>query len=770
MTTATFARAWLHVLIALTLGACASGGGGGAGSGAVSPPPAPAPLPPPPPPPPPVAVPPLPPPAAVGTFPGSSSAEYTNNWGVEGVNADAAWQYENAHGEGVLIGIIDDGIIFDHPELQGRISAESTDIVPGRNALVSTNTHGAEVSSIVAANFNGGQTVGVAFGSTILAVRADNGSEGFNGGDLAAALDYAVAHGVRVVNFSLGSSNPTPGVLQDAIQRATNAGVIIVVSAGNDGPSATEPNYPGFLATDPTVAHGLVLVAGGTNPDGSFNTRSNPAGSTLQYYLTAPGWGIVVPDYGPPGPLPGFQRCWPDPNNCTGLVEIQGTSYASPHVAGAIAILMSAFPGLTSQQVVQILLQSTDDTGAAGVDSVTGRGRLNLGRAFQPIGTVAAPLVAGLPHVIASTPLGVVGAAFGDGMSDDPGEWAVAGFDAFGRTYALDLSSNWRRPAPGPSLIAQAPALWSQAHASIASMQIAPADDAMPASLRLQISREDIERPAVRIQAQLAPDLTLSFAADGADAAAVETPASGGHLAYLNADQTVRLTRAFGERLTVSAALETRSNDLLASEQAGRSAQLIDATLTLGSNAFTLSYGQMREERGLLGLTWDDALGGASAGEVRFGALSGQFALPAGWRLALSGEFGAGALAPRGWLSGDVATTAFSLEARRRAPWLGLSGDNFLSLSVRQPLRIEYGLLSALLPTATRYGRESLTYEPRLIDVTPSGRELQFGVSYTHAQSNSASAFLDATLIHDPGHVAGADDQALVRGGLRMRF
>ncbi|MGE3866070.1 MAG: S8 family serine peptidase, partial [Hyphomonadaceae bacterium] len=306
------ARMSLAFLAGVLLAGCASGGGGG---GSVLPPPNP-----PPPPPPPAAAPIGPVTAPQAGVP--SGTEFTANWGVGAVNAPTAWQ-RGFTGQGVKIGVLDDGIVATndpaYAELDGRIEPASKDIDGARNQLSTTLSHGAELSSLIAGNFNGDKTVGVAYGASILAVRTDNGAGGFEYQALADALDYAVQQGVRIVNFSLGSpsSGGAAGVaLREAIRRATTAGVIIVVSAGNDGAGAASVNYPGFYATDASVSNNLILVAGGMNQAagggsvyGDFNTVSNPAGAAASWYLTAPGWQIIVPDYGPTGPVPGFQTC-----------------------------------------------------------------------------------------------------------------------------------------------------------------------------------------------------------------------------------------------------------------------------------------------------------------------------------------------------------------------------------------------------------------------------------------------------------------------------
>ncbi|MGE0533276.1 MAG: S8 family serine peptidase [Hyphomonadaceae bacterium] len=749
-----------HALAAALLSACAGGGGGGGSGSIVAPPPPPPAAPPPPA----VTFPPLAPPHAPGDFPDPASSEYRNNWGVAGTNAIVAWQ-NGATGQGVLVGVVDDGIHPNASELRGRISPLSVDIVAGRDALVTDQSHGSELSSLIAGNYNGARTVGVAFDATILAVRADNGSSGFSNADLARGIDYAVANGVDVINLSLGSPQLSPTV-RDAIARGTAAGVIFVVSAGNSGDTATDVNYPGRFANDPAIGRGLILVAGGLNADGSLNQRSNPPGTTANYYLTAPGWEIIVPDYGPDGPVPGFQTCGPSGGLSAGLCRIQGTSYASPHVAGAIALVMSGFPGLTPQQVVDLLLTTTDDTGAPGVDSLHGRGRLNIGRAFAPVGALSTPLMAGV-DVGAETQLGVAGAAFGDGLTNSADEWRVAAFDQYGRAFALDLGGAWGRAHPGPGAAASAPFLWRSARSeSGALIGFAAAESAAPASYRMQIAREDVERAPMRIDAPLGPRLELSFAAFGADAQERQARSGAiGHFAFVQADTSVRLTGRIAPFASVSFLSESGEADVgLAQAPVDRSVQAVQAHFALGPVTLGLSEGRVREQQGVLGLGWSEALGPTPGGETRFTGVSLETPLAARWRFAANAEFGVARAADAGWLSVDtpLRTTAFSAEAVRPL------GAGALSLSLAQPLRIEGGTLGVMLPTATAYGLQSVAYERRSIDPAPSGRELKFGVSYRVLKGDVFSAFGEAIYVHEPGHVAGAEPDTIFRFGLRI--
>jgi hypothetical protein len=685
-----------------------------------------------------------------------------------------AWQ-NGATGAGVLVGVIDDGIHPNHPELAGRISPNSVDIVPGRNALVTDLSHGSELSSLIAGNYNNAQTVGLAFDATILAVRADNGAGSFTSTDLAAAVDYARTHGVDVINFSLGSSTPTAAVLRDAIQRATAAGIIIVVSAGNDGNSgATNPNYPGFLATDPAIANGLIMIAGGLNPNGSVNPASNPPGTAANWYLTAPGWQIIVPDYGPAGPVPGFQTCGLGVNG--NLCQIQGTSYASPHVTGAVALLMDAFPGLTPAQVVDLIFTTTDDTGVPGIDSVNGRGRLNIGRAFQPVGPLAIPLAEGQGSVQTGAPIGVTGAAFGDGLTRNATLWSVVGFDRFNRTFPVDLAGHWLTAAAGPSSLAEAPRLWrSERSDEGVQMQVAFADDAAPESYRLPVDRSELERAATRIDAQLAPNLAVSFAANGARAMYREGDAIG-HLDFVNSDVSLRVTHRLGDVASLSFITESGSAPGgVMGERRERSATAALASFDFGRHEFDISYGRIDEESGLLGLSWASALGSMPAGEARFAGLGWRYRPAPDVNVYLNAEFGAAQLASTGWLTieSPLQTSAFSLTAEYGVTpsWFtpfGAEGEGSLNLTLSQPLRIEDGTMSFMAPTANKYGRSSLRYVERQFSPTPSGRELRLGLGYSYFAGDALSAFGEALYVLEPGHVEEADAETILRLGLRV--
>jgi Subtilase family len=782
------------VVASLVCGGCASGGGGGV-STPVSPPP--------PPPSPPVFLNPALtiPPAPSGIDP----TEYAADYGVGATGAAAAWS-RGFTGAGIKIGVIDDGVedasqmsATAYQEIVGRVDPASKDIVQvdpvsgnvvssggvARNQLSTSLSHGTELTSLIAGNANGSLTVGMAYGATVLAVRADNGAESFNDHDLANAVNYAVSQGVKVINFSLGSASQSSSEFKAALTAATAAGVIIVNSAGNDGPTASEVNYPGFYATDPTVSHNLIISAGGIDSTGVFYTQSNPAGQAANFYLTAPGWQIIVPDYGPTGPVIinglRYQYCGSESNLPPdlaglppGLCQIQGTSYASPHVTGAIALLLQAFPGMTPQQIVQLVLTSTDDQAAPGVDSLTGHGRLDLIKAFQPVGTVAAP-VSGLGGEIAlGQTIGVVGAAFGDAFVHRA-DWSSVGFDAFGRTFAVNLAPSWLR-ASRPGLAQNGPPLlWRQSRqAGGLSTSFALSEDPPQAAGVIG----ETPRAAFRTQLELAPGRQFAFASGVSALAEPNDAPTAGHLAFAGYEQSAAFTQALGDGARVSLLAQGGSTQLGAALGASdKRAGAVRIESVLGAATFAATLGAISEDGGVLGASWDQRFGAAPRASTRFVALTAGRRFSRLWDLSLQGEVGSTRIADSGWLTlpGALTTTAgaaslrwsiMPIALRRAFPDLG----GAMTFSISQPLRVEAGAFSAMLPTANEYGRQSLAFSSRPISAEPTGREIDASVDYSLWTQARFAARFSAAYRKDPGHDATAAPEQLVSVTLRYGF
>jgi Subtilase family len=433
-----------HILLlgsALPL-ALLAGCGGGSGGGSVASTPTPPPSP---------AVAPPPPPPVTSAF---NTAEFQRSNAAVQAQALSAYQ-AGATGRGVIAAVIDSGVNQSSAEFTGRIDPRSTDATGNNRGIQDIGGHGTAVSSVLLGAKNDLETHGVAFGATLLVARTDTPGScndptasdsgcTHNDNAIASGVNLAISAGARVINMSLGGSPPN-STLKAAIGRATAAGIIIVISAGNDydtNPTlGTNPDPLAQVALDP-VARGLVLIAGATDSAQSIATFSNRAGVGAQYYITALGVRVRAPDQ-------------------TGTIYLySGTSFSAPVVAGAVALLAQAFPNLTGAQIVDLLLRTTSDLGATGTDSIYGRGELNLAKAFAPQGSTSLGKTA-LPVSLTSN--GTLSAPMGDAGQSG---LSVPIRDSYARDYVVDLSPTLAR-APRP--LALTPALAGQTRSLSAS-------------------------------------------------------------------------------------------------------------------------------------------------------------------------------------------------------------------------------------------------------------------------------------------------------------
>ncbi|ACK69015.1 peptidase S8 and S53 subtilisin kexin sedolisin [Gloeothece citriformis PCC 7424] len=282
-----------------------------------------------------------------------------NNWGADLIKAPEAWA-RGYTGQGVVVAVLDTGVDRNHSDLSSNIWMNTREIagngrdddgngyvddVYGWNfANNNSNTldvhgHGTHVSGTIGGVRNNFGVTGIAYNSKIMPVKVldDNGSGSHTG--IAQGIRYAADNGAKVINMSLvgtvGSST-----LQSAVQYASSKGAIVVMAAGNSG--GTQPLFPASYATNWGIAVGAV---NSTNTMASFSNRAGSNSSMV--YVTAPGVSVLSTL----------------PNNR--YASWNGTSMASPHVAGVVALMTSANRNLTDAQVRQILRETSGNSLAA---------------------------------------------------------------------------------------------------------------------------------------------------------------------------------------------------------------------------------------------------------------------------------------------------------------------------------------------------------------------------------------------------------------------
>jgi subtilisin len=311
------------------------------------------------------------------------------NWGDDMVKAPEAWA-KGYTGEGIVVAVLDTGVDRNHEDLKSNIWKNTREIEgngkdddgngyvddvygwnfdSNNNNTIDVAGHGTHVSGTIAAEKNDKGATGVAYNSKIMAVKVldDSGSGSYD--SIAKGIHYAVDNGAKVINMSLGGGSSNQ-VMQEALQYASSKGTIVVMAAGNSG--SASPIYPARYAKDTGIAVGAV------DKNGDQASFSNRSGNDQLTYVTAPGVSIYSTV----------------PNN--GYENYSGTSMASPHVAGVVALMLSANPNLSDSQVRQIL---TDTSGNSGQDSTpTPIPSFNFGDIFKglnPFSSALAKLTVG---------------------------------------------------------------------------------------------------------------------------------------------------------------------------------------------------------------------------------------------------------------------------------------------------------------------------------------------------------------------------------------
>jgi thermitase len=316
---------------------------------------------------------------AVDTIPDDTL--FDKQWGLNKIEAPAAWDITTGSSD-IVIAVVDTGIDLDHPDLScpGKLTLGwdfvNGDPIPDDDHQTNGFAHGTHVAGIAAACTNNGTGVaGVAWRARLMPVKSldDRGSGTYE--DVAKGITFAVDQGADIVNLSLGGPNHSE-TLADAVQYADNHGRLVIAATGNtSGPVLYPAAYPEAIAVAAT---------------NSSDQRAGFSNHGPQTDIAAPGVGIystVINNYG----------------------YKDGTSMATPFVAGLAAVIWSASPNLTHDQVRGVIQSTADDLGALGWDPYFGHGRINAWRALEWVRLETSP------------------AQFGSLIDDDSGPFPASG-------------------------------------------------------------------------------------------------------------------------------------------------------------------------------------------------------------------------------------------------------------------------------------------------------------------------------------------------------
>jgi subtilisin family serine protease/PKD repeat protein len=318
---------------------------------------------------------------------GTWGQAYDDLWGLKKIGAGTAW--DTTTGAGTVVAVVDTGLDFTHPDLAAN-AWTNDDEIPGNgvdddgngyvddvrgwdfvgathlaptpdNDPTDGNGHGTHVAGTVAAVGNNGVgVVGVAWGARVMAVKGlDDGGTGYSS-LLASAIRYAADNGADVINNSWGAQGDS-AVVADAIEYAASLGVVVVAAAGNSNEDA---------ATFYPARYPRAIAVAATDRSDYKATFSN-WGSRID--VAAPGVDIL--SLRATGTILGGTAVG------TAYARADGTSMASPHVAGVCALLLAQHPDWSAEQVRQALRVSASDLYPTGPDLDFGYGRLDAAAA-----------------------------------------------------------------------------------------------------------------------------------------------------------------------------------------------------------------------------------------------------------------------------------------------------------------------------------------------------------------------------------------------------
>ena len=298
-----------------------------------------------------------------GSFPLRGDLVRNEEWQLKTLNMAGAWEYSS--GTGVTVAVIDSGVDSTHVDLQGQVLPGLDLVDPKGDGDTDLVGHGTTVAAIIAGKDDANGVIGIAPKAKILPVRVLDQENRYDDALIVAkGVRWAVDHGARVINLSLGGSGSSPA-LAAALDYAFAKDVVVVACTGNA--SASESSGVWYPAREP----GVIAVAGMERSGDTLWSGSITGPETV---VTAPATQLV-------GARP------------AGYWRVQGTSFAAPMVSATAALIRSRWPTMSAGDVVNRIVRTATNRGAPGRDNVYGFGMVN------PTGALTAnvPQVGGNP-------------------------------------------------------------------------------------------------------------------------------------------------------------------------------------------------------------------------------------------------------------------------------------------------------------------------------------------------------------------------------------
>ena len=392
--------------------------------------------------------------------------------GTDLMGAPRVWSELGITGRGAVIAVVDSGVCYTHPDIIQQIWVNPGEDLDGDGVVFDLddangvdddgnghvddfigwdfdqndndpdddNSHGSHVAGTVAGDGTSGTESGVAPDASIMVVRV--GLQFSDEVSVWAGMQYAAENGADSISMSLGwphNQNPDRATWRQNSENTIEAGTAMVVAAGNEG----QGNEPDNIRTPSDVPRIITVAATDCNDNiASFSSRGPVTWQDVPQYGDWPyPPGLVKPDVAGPG-VSTLSH-----NFCSGYSSKSGTSMATPHVAGAVALMMEANPGLTHDEIKQVLMDTSIDLGAVGKDNHYGQGRVD---AYAAVDAVFGLSFAGVELVEAGPDYGN-----GDG-GIDTGEIVIVAVNLENQwddTTAVNVRGSLSTATPGVTLV-----------------------------------------------------------------------------------------------------------------------------------------------------------------------------------------------------------------------------------------------------------------------------------------------------------------------------
>lgn len=696
-------------------------------------------------------------------------------------------------GRGQTLGVVDTGIVsnnsmFAAGQVSNTLSSCAAVSFKCTNGVLDDNSHGTAVASIAAANAGSpfsfmttganpyvvykNMAVSVAPNANLVAEKVLSSAGSGYSTDVANGIIKAVDAGASVINLSLTYGN-TPDLVK-AVNYAASKGAFVVWAGGNDGVNLLNGAASTGLTAD-AVNH-LVLVGSVNNKNvvSSFSNKPgagvlNATDKTVKTYasrwVVAPGESIFAPVV---------------TSNSYGLWS--GTSMSTPLVSGSLILLESAWPILkTKGSAANLLLSTTTDLGATGVDTTYGNGLVNLSKAFQPYGTLSVAQANGnLVPVTSLTGKLITNGALGalPAVQAKLSNYIV--FDTYSRNFTMNLSGLIKTTPtaaslnPLPTNLNTGPV--TMKYNGIGELTMMQYSEPLDTELLALTDKEKTalyeNRPMYAMfNSQSGSTLAMGFA----------YPSSFSYSrAMYGSDELARLA---GElNLTSLSSLAEGGNFLAYGTKfsdddrvafAWSQSPMIDASSAFNRTASNvnlgwshrvnnhlmvgMNYSLLDENAGLLGASYSGTTLGFgdsnTTDNVGFSLAYGfnersAMMLETGFANT-KGQNGTGLIGK----TTDIQSQSLGITFMSKA--LFDKTDRF-SLSIKQPLRVSAGRASVLNTSVDADGLPVFNYDN--VSLVPDGREIDFKATYSAFLSANQSINLSAMYRNEVSNIRGNDD------------